>query len=92
MPCSDNVFRSHFSKVCTGKAIDPHTGQPQPSYRLMSGLKVMMEFKKAKAGDLEDMEGGGVPEEVQELRAYRVHEILKRIPDDDCIAMGFDCV
>ncbi|GLI67975.1 hypothetical protein VaNZ11_012311 [Volvox africanus] len=77
----------YFVHLCQGKKMDEATGNPQPSYRL-DGLKIMAEFPKIK-GD-EEQEQDNV-ERKQELTAARALEILKRIPVEDCRALGFDC-
>ncbi|KAG2453789.1 hypothetical protein HYH02_001998 [Chlamydomonas schloesseri] len=77
----------YFVHLCQGKKMDEATGNPQPSYRL-EGLKIMAEFPKLK-GD-EEQEQDNV-ERKQELTAARALEIMKRIPVEDCKAMGFDC-
>ncbi|KAG2501690.1 hypothetical protein HYH03_000192 [Edaphochlamys debaryana] len=77
----------YFVHLCQGKKLDEATGNPQPSYRL-DGLKIMAEFPKLK-GD-EEQEQDNV-ERKQEVPAARALEILKRIPPEDCKALGFDC-
>jgi DNA-directed RNA polymerase II subunit RPB1 len=61
----------------------PHTGYPQPTYKLLlnetDGIRVMMKFPT-------------VPENDRELFASEAFRILQRISDDDIYALGFDPV
>lgn len=41
-------------------------------------------------GDDEDIDMGAEVERRQEITAEKAHEILKRISDEDCKALGFD--
>jgi len=78
-----------FLAACAGKKADDATGSPQPQYRV-DGPKVWAEFPKARPGA--DGEGVGVPEveRRQELTAAKAHDILRRVSDGDCRALGFD--
>ncbi|GAX77905.1 hypothetical protein CEUSTIGMA_g5347.t1 [Chlamydomonas eustigma] len=71
--------------MCGHKRMDEATGAPQPAYK-MEGMKIMMEFPKPK----NDSEGPDMGERKQELTATKAHEILKRISEEDCRAMGFN--
>ncbi|KAK2079991.1 hypothetical protein QBZ16_002386 [Prototheca wickerhamii] len=79
-----------FVGLCQGKRVCEHTGGPQPVYRIESGaLRIMAEFPAPRAADVE----AGMPEapeRKQELTPERALEILRRISDDDCRALGFD--
>ncbi|KAG1671615.1 hypothetical protein FOA52_006846 [Chlamydomonas sp. UWO 241] len=75
----------HLVGMCASKRVDEATGAPQPAYK-MDSMKIMLEFPKPK-NEEEEPETG---ERKQELSAERAYEILKRISDEDCKAMGFD--
>lgn len=77
----------YFTALCGGKRHDDRSGAPQPAYRLDS-MKIIMEFPKPKDPSAAD----AMPEAErrQELSAERAHEILRRISDEDCRALGFD--
>jgi DNA-directed RNA polymerase II subunit RPB1 len=80
-----------FTQVCQGKRVCEHTGAPQPAVRLEHGtLRIVAEFAKTRAG--EDGEEGTLDamERKQEVTAERALEILRRISDEDCEALGFD--
>ena len=64
---------------------DEGTGAPQPAYKF-EGLKIILEFPRPK----NEEEGPEMGELRQELTAARAHEILKRISEEDCKAMGFN--
>ncbi|MEW5320361.1 MAG: hypothetical protein WDW38_011438 [Sanguina aurantia] len=76
-----------FTGECAGRKIDAETGNPQPAYRLLQ-MKVMLEFPASKD---EDSAAADNMERKQELSAAKALEILKRISDEDCKALGFDC-
>jgi DNA-directed RNA polymerase II subunit RPB1 len=78
----------YFTALCASKRLDEATGAPQPSYRL-EGVKIVLEFPKPKNAD---DPAAQVPESErrQELSAARCYEILRRIPDADARALGFD--
>lgn len=69
----------------------PHTGYPQPTFRLMmseaDGIRVVMEFPKAKKTEMDD--GPDLEESTRELLASEAVEILRRISDEDCRMLGF---
>lgn len=71
--------------MCANKRVDEATGGLQPSYRL-TGIRIDMEFPKPKNED----DGPETGERKQELTAAHAYEILKRISDEDCRAMGFN--
>lgn len=78
-----------FTQLCQSKRLDEHTGAPQPTYRLLHGtLKIMAEFPQLKRLDDEGMMDA--TERKQEITAEHALEILKRINDEDCEALGFD--
>jgi DNA-directed RNA polymerase II subunit RPB1 len=83
-----------FSAACGSKRADDATGSPQPTYRI-DGPRVWAEFPKLRpnADGMDDDAAAGLPPDVdrrQELSAERAHEILRRISDADCRALGFD--
>lgn len=84
-----------FSAACGSKRADDATGSPQPTYRV-DGPRVWAEFPKLRpnAGDgMDEDAAAGLPPDIdrrQELSAERAHEILRRISDADCRALGFD--
>ena len=61
-------------------------GNVLPSYRIEDGFKVMLTFPE----DSDVLEGE--QDRKKALSAARIHEILKRISDEDCRALGFDPV
>lgn len=79
----------YFTALCASKRVDEATGAPQPSYRL-EGVKIVLEFPKPKNAD--DPIASQIPESErrQELSAARCYDILRRIPDADARALGFD--
>lgn len=80
-----------FTALCQGKRVCEHTGGPQPTYRLEPGtLRIMAEFPAPRQSDLDGGAAPEAPERRQELSAERALEILRRIPDEDCAALGFD--
>eukprot|EP00877_Chromochloris_zofingiensis_P013598 jgi/Chrzof1/8492/Cz03g13040.t1 len=76
-----------FTNASAGKRHDDASGGSQPSYKLES-MKIIMEFPKPKNPD----EQNAIPENErkQELSAAKCYEILRRISDEDCRALGFD--
>lgn len=80
-----------FTSLCQSKRVCEHTGGPQPIYRLESGtLRVLAEFPAPKASDLDGAPLLESMERKQELTAERALEILRRVSDEDCAALGFD--
>ncbi|GBF88296.1 DNA-directed RNA polymerase II subunit 1 [Raphidocelis subcapitata] len=77
----------YFMGICGSKKFDDRSGAPQPKYRLDS-MKILMEFPVPK--DPHAADAMPESERKQELSAERAYEILRRISDDDCKAMGFD--
>eukprot|EP00873_Tetraselmis_striata_P038203 jgi/Tetstr1/458467/TSEL_004322.t2 len=75
----------YFTKCCAGMRVNPATGAPQPQYRLES-TKVTAEFPAQRDSD----EMQGYAEGRQDLSAEKAHEILRRMSDDDIIALGFN--
>ena len=83
-----------FSAACGSKRADDATGSPQPTYRI-DGPRVWAEFPKLRpnADGMDDDAAAGLPPDIdrrQELSAEKAHEILRRISDADCRALGFD--
>jgi DNA-directed RNA polymerase II subunit RPB1 len=78
---------TQFSQV---KRVCEHTGGEQPTIRLEHGtLKIMAEFAKPKA-NVDGEEGAlSALERKQEVTAEKALEILRRISDEDCEALGF---
>eukprot|EP00798_Chlamydomonas_sp_ICE-L_P031184 gene31184-6328_t len=83
---SSDARLRHFVGACSNKRMDEATGNLQPAYK-MDGMKIMCEFPKPK-GEEEGTDNG---ERKQELTAARAHDILKRISDEDAVALGFNC-
>lgn len=80
-----------FTSVCQSKRVCEHTGGPQPTYRLEHGtMKIMAEFPKPKDDDDEGIAMMEAVERKQEITPEKALEILRRISDDDCRALGFD--
>ncbi|EFN55020.1 hypothetical protein CHLNCDRAFT_134851 [Chlorella variabilis] len=78
-----------WTSLCQTRRVCEHTGGPQPTYRLEHGtMRIMAEFPQPKGED-EDM-GVEAMERKQEITPEKALEILKRISDDDCRALGFD--
>jgi DNA-directed RNA polymerase II subunit RPB1 len=79
-----------FTQICQVKKEDEETGAPQPIYRLEHGtMKIMAEFPLPKASANEEGMLDAM-ERKQEITAERALDILKRISDEDCLALGFD--
>ena len=79
-----------LTSVCQSKRECEHTGAPQPTYRLESGtLKIMAEFPKPKASEADEGSALDAAEQKQEITPSRALDILKRISDEDCDALGF---
>ncbi|KAL4452229.1 hypothetical protein ABPG75_007891 [Micractinium tetrahymenae] len=79
-----------WAGLCQTKRVCEHTGGPQPTYRLEHGtMKIMAEFPKPKADD-DEMAAEAVQERKIEITPEKALEILKRISDEDCRALGFD--
>lgn len=80
-----------FTQICQGKRVDELTGAPQPTYRLEHGtMKIMAEFPVLKGLDGDEPSAMDAMERKQEVTAERALEILRRISDEDCEALGFD--
>lgn len=78
-----------FLVACQGKRVCEHTGGAQPIYRIEHGtMKIMAEFPKPKASDMEDAPLDAA-ERKQEVTPERALEILRRISDEDCELLGF---
>ncbi|BDA48126.1 probable DNA-directed RNA polymerase II subunit RPB1 [Coccomyxa sp. Obi] len=77
-----------FVALCGSKRFDEETGAPQPAYRL-EVTRIMAEFPRPKDDDA-DIDMGTEVERRQEMTAEKVHEIFKRISDEDCTALGFN--
>ncbi|KAK9843436.1 hypothetical protein WJX81_002541 [Elliptochloris bilobata] len=76
-----------FLNLCASKRVCEHTGGPQPAYK-MDGMRIMADFPKPRDDDA--MESVADVERKQEITAEKAHEILKRMSDEDCRALGFD--
>jgi DNA-directed RNA polymerase II subunit RPB1 len=80
-----------FTTLCQTKREDEVTGAPQPTYRLEYGtMKIMAEFPPGRQIDMDEGGTMDAAEQKQEITPAKALEILKRIPDEDCIALGFD--
>jgi DNA-directed RNA polymerase II subunit RPB1 len=77
----------HFLVACGSVKEEAETGNPQPVYKV-DGMKVFYEFPKSK----KDSDTPCYTETKQELTAKHAVDILKGISDEDCKALGFDCV
>lgn len=75
----------YFTKCCAGMRYNPATNAPQPQYRLES-TRVTAEFPVQKDAD----EGQGYAEGRQDLPAEKAYEILRRISDNDILALGLN--
>ncbi|KAF5837019.1 DNA-dependent RNA polymerase II largest subunit [Dunaliella salina] len=75
----------YFVSICNSKRIDEATGAPQPAYKY-ENMKIICEFAKPKNEEEQPDQG----ERKQELSAERAYEILRRISDEDCQALGFN--
>ncbi|KAL6754081.1 hypothetical protein V8C86DRAFT_2713077 [Haematococcus lacustris] len=75
----------YFVGMCASKRMDESTGNPQPKYKY-DAMKIIAEFDKPK-GQEEAVEQG---ERKFELTALKAYDILRRITDEDCVALGFN--
>jgi DNA-directed RNA polymerase II subunit RPB1 len=76
--------------ACQAKRTCEATGAAQPTYRLEGGtMRIMAEFPKQRGGDGEE---GAIDsaEAKREVTPAQALEILRRIPDADAEALGFD--
>ena len=78
-----NARLRYFASICGTKSVDIFSGGPQPKYRL-TGTKIHVDFEKVKQEEL------GENERKQELSASHAYEILKKVPDEDYEALGFN--
>jgi DNA-directed RNA polymerase II subunit RPB1 len=60
-------------------------GNPLPNYRVEAGFQLYINFPDAAAPQIT-----GENDQKQELLPAKVHEIFKRISDEDCITLGLD--
>ena len=74
--------------LCRSRSECPTTGMPQPTFKL-DGLRIIAEFPAKRDKDL-DIPMAEAVEKKMNLSAEKVHEIFRRISDEDCIALGLD--
>ena len=83
-----------FVSLCQGKREDENTGAAQPVYKLeMERMRIWAEFPQRKGGGqgtTEDEASLDAAERKVDITPQRALEILRRISDEDCEALGFD--
>ena len=82
----DALLKGDSTDLDLTKRSSSGCGNLLPQYRVEDGFKVLITFPE----DSDVIEGEQDRKKV--LSAARIHEILKRVSDDDCRALGFDPV